>query len=107
MTKAVLPKEDYAGRVHRPGDYDSASVPPWVQETWWQEGSGGASDRAYWASLDIQLAYPSIRLPDLLDALVDLIGKSCTVASESHRTFCNSTSRASCLTEYWTVIRKR
>ena len=80
MTKAVLPQEDYAGRVHRPGDYDSASLPPWVQERWWQDGSGGASDRAFWASLDIQLAYPSIRLPDLLDALVDLTGKSCIVA---------------------------
>lgn len=75
MTKATLPKEDYAGRVHRPSDYDIRSLPRWVQEEWWQDGHGESSDRAYWASLDIQLAYPSVRLPDLLDALLDLTGK--------------------------------
>ena len=77
MTKAVLPKEDYAGRVHRPDDYDSASLPPWVQEAWWQDGSSEPSDRAYWASLDIQLAYPSVRLADLLRALLDLARTPC------------------------------
>ena len=77
MTKAVLPKEDYAGRVHRPDDYDSGSLPPWVQEAWWQDGSSGPSDRAYWASLDIQLAYPSVRLADLLRGLLDLANTPC------------------------------
>ena len=75
MTKATLPEEDYAGRVHRPSDYDSRSLPRWVQEEWWQDGGRESSDRAYWASLDIQLAYPSVRLSDLLDALMDLTGK--------------------------------
>ena len=80
MTKAALPEEDYAGRVHRPSDYDCNSLPPWVQEGWWQDGSGESSERAYWASLDIQLAYPSVRLPDLLEALADLTSKNCVVA---------------------------
>lgn len=76
MTKAVLPEKDYAGRVHRPDDYDSAFLPPWVQEAWWQDGTSQPSKRAYWASLDIQLAYPSVRLPDLRAALLDLAGTS-------------------------------
>ena len=76
MTKATLPEEDYAGRVHQPSDYDTKSLPRWVQEEWWQDGGGESSDRAFWASLDIQLAYPSVRLSDLREALVDLTGRS-------------------------------
>ena len=72
ITNAALPEENYAGRVHRPRDYDNSSLPPWTQEAWWQDRSGVSGDRAYWASLDIQLAYPSVRLQDLLDALLRL-----------------------------------
>ena len=82
MTKAVLPEEDYAGRVHRPSDYDSASLPRWVQQGWWEDESRESNDRAYWASLDIQLAYPSVRLPDLLAALLDLARTPCVAEQD-------------------------
>ena len=82
MTKAALPEEDYAGRVHRPSDYDQSSLPRWVQEKWWQDGSGESSERAYWASLDIQLAYPSVRLCDLLATLLDLTDMPCVASPD-------------------------
>ena len=80
MTKASLREEDYAGSVQHPSDYDADSLPPWVQEEWWTDAdSEGLSGRAYWASLDIQLAYPSVRLIDLSKALLDLIDMPCMI----------------------------
>ena len=65
MTRAHLSKTDYSGAVHHPDDYSDESLPPWVYEEWW---SGGASTtcRAAWATLDIELAYPSVRLDQLM-----------------------------------------
>ena len=73
MTKAALPEKNYADPIHRPIDYDTDILPRWAQEKWWSEGDGeGLGNRAYWASLDIQLAYPSVRLSNLSKALCDL-----------------------------------
>ena len=73
MTKAALPEKNYADPIHRPIDYDTDILPRWAQEEWWFDGDGkGLGNRAYWASLDIQLAYPSVRLSDLSKALRDL-----------------------------------
>ena len=67
MTKATLPAEDDSGRVQLPGDYEVRTLPPWTKEAWWK----GAADtsRAYWASLDIELAYPSVRIERLAVAM--------------------------------------
>ena len=82
MTKAPLREEDYAGRVHHPDNYDKNSLPAWLRDCWWldEQDEGGAG--AYWASLDIQLAYPSLRLTDLSKALRRLVDMPC-MSSES------------------------
>ena len=75
MTATPIREKGYAGRVQHPTDYDSASLPPWCHKNWWTSDAehGDASYRAYWASLDVQLAYPSVDLASLSDALVDLV----------------------------------
>ena len=80
MTKATLPAEDDSGRVQRPGDYEAGTLPPWTGEAWWR-GTPDAS-RAFWAALDVELAYPSVRINQLAVAMeralrqpVDLSGQ--------------------------------
>ena len=67
MTNATLPAEDDSGRVQLPGDYETGTLPPWTGEDWW----GGRSDAspAFWASLDVELAYPSVRIHQLAGAM--------------------------------------
>lgn len=71
ITKATIQKENYAGRVHHPDNYGSGTLPWWLQDWWWanmdMEDQGDA--RAYWASVDVQLAYPSVHLGTLAEAL--------------------------------------
>ena len=76
MTKAALREENYAGRVHHPDNYDPCSLPTWVRDQWWIDEGDGVGRRAYWAFLDVQLAYPSVRLADLSKALRDLVDMS-------------------------------
>ena len=75
MTNTELPDENYASQLGHPADYETDSLPLWVQEVWWTgANSKGSRGSAYWASLDVQLAYPSVRLKGLSKALHDLIG---------------------------------
>ena len=67
MTKATLPAEDDSGRVQLPGDYEAGTLPPWTAEAWWR-GTPDTS-RVFWASLDIELAYPSVRIHQLAVAM--------------------------------------
>lgn len=60
MTKADLERHTYSGVVQLPEDYDDHFLPPWVHSNWWDSTS--AKPVAYWSTLDIQLAYPSVRL---------------------------------------------
>ena len=70
MTGAAVPREDYGGPVQHPTDYSDESLPPWVSEDWWPSESTGR--RAFWAALDIELAYPSVQLDGLRRAFTDL-----------------------------------
>ena len=67
MTRATLPAEDDSGRVQLPGDYGEETLPKWTGKEWWK----GPADtpRAFWAALDIELAYPSVRIDRLADAM--------------------------------------
>ena len=67
MTNATLPAEDDSGRIQLPDDYETGALPPWTREVWW-EGTSDTS-RAFWASLDIELAYPSVRIRQLAVAM--------------------------------------
>ena len=82
MTGAPQPGSNYGGRVQLPQDYSRESLPAWTRAGWWKKASG--DPRAYWAALDVELAYPSVHLARLEDAIaaalrepvdpVDLIG---------------------------------
>lgn len=64
MTRAALDNKDYGGPVHHPEDYRLNTLPPWVREDWWL-GGGSKPHPAAWATLDVELAYPSVRLDRL------------------------------------------
>ena len=73
MTGAQIEREDYGGYVQHPDDYDlSESLPPWTRQDWWPPRDSDDA-RVYWAAVDIELAYPSIRLSRLRDALVNIL----------------------------------
>lgn len=64
MTTAGIPDKDYGGPIQHPRDYSREFLPPFVRETWWS-GTGAGDNRAFWAGLDLQLAYPSVCLKRL------------------------------------------
>lgn len=67
MTQAPLPAKDDSGRAQLPEDYQASTLPKWTRKDWW-EGATEAS-RAFWAALDIELAYPSVRIAQLTTAM--------------------------------------
>ena len=67
MTKAALPVEDDSGRVQLPVDYAEGTLPAWTGEAWWSATSDRS--RAFWAALDVELAYPSVRINQLAMAM--------------------------------------
>ena len=73
MTEAPQPGSDYAGRVQMPDDYAQDSLPAWTRAAWWQKA--GNEPRAYWAALDIELAYPSVHLDQLEEAILSAVRK--------------------------------
>ena len=79
MTKTRIREEDYAGRVQHFEDYERDALPPWTRGDWW---GGAGADRAYWAALDIQMAYPSILLGRLGSNLESMLGESCVDARD-------------------------
>ena len=66
MTNAKIATESPSNRVQHPEDY-ADGLPKWVNEDWWQ--GGNKKYRSYWAALDIELAYPSIQINKLADAM--------------------------------------
>lgn len=71
MTSADIRKKEYGGPVHRPSDYSPMALPPWVRKNWWD---GAASKGcAAWATLDIELAYPSVRLDRLMQSGIAML----------------------------------
>ncbi len=67
MTQATLPAEDSSGRMLRPEDYQDGTLPEWTKPEWWTGAVNSA--RAFWAYLDIELAYPSVRIERLALAM--------------------------------------
>ena len=67
MTKAELPSEYETGQIQHPNDYNPKMLPDWIREKWWECSLDSPS--AYWASLDVELAYPSVRLPQLAESM--------------------------------------
>ena len=82
MTQTPIREEDFAGRVQHYEDYGEDSLPPWTRADWW---GGSKGERAYWAALDIQMAYPSVLLRRLSVAMERMLGESCPNPQEVFR----------------------
>lgn len=66
MTNAKIDAEAPSNRLQLPEDYADA-LPKWTSNSWWQ--GTNKKHRAYWAALDIELAYPSVRIDKLAVAM--------------------------------------
>ncbi len=73
MVGADIQREDFSGHVQAPEDYPRQALPECTRETWWPAPTSGAPRRAHWATLDLQLAYPSVRLEKLGEALESML----------------------------------
>ena len=73
MTNSMIQRDDYGGRNRHPEDYEKAMLPCWVTKDWWV-GKQEYPQRAHWAALDLQLAYPSVPLNQLRRALHKMLG---------------------------------
>ena len=81
MTTARLDKNDYGGAVLHPEDYHNDTLPPWVRSDWWLGGES-VERRAAWATLDVELAYPSVRLDRLEGSGIAMLGDEVKPVSE-------------------------
>ena len=72
MTEVPLREKDYSGAVHHPADYSCETLPPWVRKDWWR-GEEAKTERAAWATLDVELAFPSVRLDRLVRSGIDML----------------------------------
>ena len=68
MTKAQLRDRDFGGTLQLPDDYEDAWLPDWTRKDWWGDPTSD-EQYAYWATLDLQLAYPSVRLSRLRESI--------------------------------------
>lgn len=66
MTEAHLHDSEYGRAIPRPRDYSSATLPAWVNKDWWRGAGESVGRRAAWATLDVELAYPSVQLDHLM-----------------------------------------
>lgn len=73
MTGATLRTRDYSGPVQLPDDYDTEELPAWVRPDWWGQTGPSESAEAFWATLDIEMAYPSVRLRELSGSALSMV----------------------------------
>lgn len=59
MTGSPIDYQDDSGSIQNPRDHEDDFLPAWTRKGWWSDCREG---RAYWAALDLELAYPSVRL---------------------------------------------
>ncbi len=75
MTNTPISTGGYGASDQLPEDYRRNQLPEWTKKEWWQAGSGDHSrGRGWWATLDLQLAFPSVKLDRLRGALHSLLG---------------------------------
>ena len=60
MMHATISKGGYGAQRHRPSDFNPGDLPDWVRKNWWTADSS-RSNLGCWATLDLQLAFPSVR----------------------------------------------
>ena len=73
MTGATLRKKDYSGPIQHFNDYDANALPLWVHRKWWNSAASSKASPAFWATLDIEMAYPSVLLQELYRAALSMV----------------------------------
>lgn len=73
ITRAPIERPESEATMRSPEDYGKNRMPRWVQNEWWEPRTG--KDRAHWAALDIELAYPSIRTAYLQRCLAKILAR--------------------------------
>ncbi len=73
MVGAEVRRRDFSGPVQEPDDHPDTALPEWTKTSWWPQAERGPLPRAYWATLDLQLAYPSVRLDRLHESLTCML----------------------------------
>ena len=79
MTDAPLPDGATHDGGQLPEDFDEGTLPGWTRSEWWSEKSTSDTPRAFWAALDIELAYPSVRIARLADTMTRILREPVTV----------------------------
>lgn len=79
MTGAPLSEEGESSSRPQFDDYDPDSLPCWTRASWWK--STGGTSQAYWAALDIELAFPSVRIERLEAALRQAMSRNTDVSN--------------------------
>lgn len=73
MTGDSLEDGENGARTYRPGDFDEATLPEWARKDWWRQHDVQCPRAAWWATLDLQLAFPSVQLDELKANLRSLL----------------------------------
>ena len=75
MVGVEIQRVDFSGPVQAPKDYPKCTLPEFTRKSWWPPPTSKSRPRAYWAALDLQLAYPSVRLQQLDKALEKMLSQ--------------------------------
>ncbi len=70
MTGSAIEEIDDRGRAQSPSDYADGFLPRWTKTDWWR---GSEEGPAHWAALDLEIAYPSVRVPILRQAILEIL----------------------------------
>ncbi|QDG51156.1 hypothetical protein FIV42_10530 [Persicimonas caeni] len=62
---AKISQSGATGDALTPDDYPYEKLPPFVREKWWGRYGQGGSKKAYWTSLDLRLAFPTVCIEEL------------------------------------------
>ncbi len=73
MVGAEIQRRDFFAPVQEPDDHPDGALPEWTKTSWWPQAERGPLPSAYWATLDLQLAYPSVRLDRLHESLACML----------------------------------
>ena len=74
MTNADLSSDEEVYESQSPNDFPNEDLPAWTRKNWWENFEG--EPRAYWVALDIELAFPSVKIDHLKQAAINVLNDS-------------------------------
>jgi len=72
MLRCETPTESSLGPMASPEEFTNQQIPEFAKKDYWQHFP--ATDRVYWARFDLKLAYPSVRIERLREAITMILG---------------------------------